>query len=254
MSLYQSAPFSKSPLTNADRAARSLSFGAEQPDRPHTVQREVGDLRSDVERAVLALEGRDAFPDLLTSTGGIGAANGTDSLVLFGRNFLAGRAQATARVGGVDYTACRPGTPGNAITIAVVAGNGVLSVDVAGDAITVTLADGGSTAAAIAAAVNASASAKKLVSAAAVAGAPDVTAAISATALSGGTGEGLKVISYYVADGVLTTTELTVSALITNSKITLTDAQLDGTAVNDRVAIAIESHTARTQSIVVTVA
>lgn len=251
MSLYQSVPFSKAPLTNADKAARSVSFGSEQPDRPHTVQREVGDLRSDVERAVLALESRDALPQLYVASGSIGeGAGGTDSLVLYGANLLAGRAKASGTIAGITLTALRPGTPGNDISLAIAVGAGALAVAVAvvGNAITVTLADGGSTVADIVTAINAHATASTLVDAA-VGTAGLLTTATAATKLSGGTGEGFVVTALSVAGGALVSTALTISETVTNAKVVITDDQLGDLVDGDRVSIVIDSHTVRTQAL-----
>lgn len=249
MSLYQSVPFSKAPLTNADKAARSVSFGSEQPDRPHTVQREVGDLRSDVERAVLALESRDALPQLYVASGSIGEdAGGTNSLVLYGANLLAGRAKASGTIAGITLTALRPGTPGNDISLAIAVGAGALAVAVVGNAITVTLADGGSTVANIVTAINGHATASTLVDAA-VGTAGTLTTATAATKLSGGTGEGFVVTALSVAGGALVSTALTISETVTNAKVVITDDQLGDLVEGDRVSIVIDSHTVRTQAL-----
>lgn len=249
MSLYQSVPFSKAPLTNADKAARSVSFGSEQPDRPHTVQREVGDLRSDVERAVLALESRDALPQLYVASGSIGEdAGGTNSLVLYGANLLAGRAKASGTIAGITLTALRPGTPGNDISLAIAVGAGALAVAVVGNAITVTLAAAGSTVANIVTAINAHATASTLVDAA-VGTAGTLTTATAATKLSGGTGEGFVVTALSVAGGALVSTALTISETVTNAKVVITDDQLGDLVEGDRVSIVIDSHTVRTQAL-----
>lgn len=249
MSLYQSVPFSKAPLTNADKAARSVSFGSEQPDRPHTVQREVGDLRSDVERAVLALESRDALPQLYVASGSIGVnADGTNSLVLYGANLLAGRAKASGTIAGITLTALRPGTPGNDISLAIAVGAGALEVAVVGNAITVTLAADGSTVADIVDAINESDDALTLVDAA-VGTAGLLTTATAATKLSGGTGEGFVVTALSVAGGALVSTALTISETVTNAKVVITDDQLGDLVEGDRVSIVIDSHTVRTQAL-----
>lgn len=249
MSLYQSVPFSKAPLTNADKAARSVSFGSEQPDRPHTVQREVGDLRSDVERAVLALESRDTLPQLYVASGSIDVSeDGTDSLVLYGANLLAGRAKASGTIAGITLTALRPGTPGNDISLAIAVGAGALAVAVVGNAITVTLAAAGSTVADIVTAINGHATASTLVDAA-VGTAGLLTTATAATKLSGGTGEGFVVTALSVAGGALVSTALTISETVTNAKVVITNDQLGDLVEGDRVSIVIDSHTVRTQAL-----
>lgn len=121
-----------------------------------------------------------------------------DSLIVNGTGFGTAASLTTACAGAnndITYTAVTPGTGGNAVTIAyVVAGNNtVLSVAVVSSAITVNVATSGggaatSTAAQVLAAVQASAPATALVSAA-LAAANDgtgVVAAFGAANLTGG--------------------------------------------------------------------
>ena len=52
-------------LTTAQKSARSISFGSEQGERPHSLTREVADLRGDVELAINKIESGDGFPRLI---------------------------------------------------------------------------------------------------------------------------------------------------------------------------------------------
>lgn len=103
-----------------------------------------------------------------------------------------GTPKATLTIGGADpndaviYTAVTSGTAGNAIRVAHVAGAGALSVAVAGNDITVTLASGGSTAAAVKAAVDALPAAAALVTTAVEGTGASLAVAQALTNLAGG--------------------------------------------------------------------
>lgn len=253
MSLYQSTPSSKSPLTAADKAARTLSFGAEQADRPHTVPREVGDLRGDTERAFRTLEGRVGLPSLLLSSGQIanGANTGTSSLVLYGENLFAGRARASANVGGVIFTAHRPGKSGNDITVTLVQGGGATTVVVDGSSIDVTLAANTSRAD-LKTAIAALADAAALVSVNTDGDDDAIVLEAAATSLTGGTGDGMRVTAYYINNDGLQSTPLAIKGA-TASTLTVVDGQLKGLAAGDVVAIQVDSHTAQSQTLHVVV-
>lgn len=233
-------------LTNSEKAARSLSFGSEQAARPHTLTREVSDLRDDVEAAVVRLEGRDSQPEIGAYSGKIGVTDGgTTSLILYGRNFLAGRAQASVLLNtGLTITAIRPGTAGNALSIEVEVGD-ELDVAEADGVVTVTLADGDNTASDVADAINA---ASVLVTASAAVGAPALNAAIEAKSLAGGTGEGLSVFGYLHSAAPVSLALKSVS----NTAITLEENQLLGSA-GQIAGIVVESHTARSNVLHITV-
>lgn len=252
MSLYQSTPSSKSPLTAADKAARTLSFGAEQADRPHTVPREVGDLRGDTERAFRTLEGRVGLPSLLLSGGQIanGADAGTASLVLYGENLFAGRARASANVGGAIFTAHRPGKSGNDITVTLVQGGGATTVVVDGSSIDVTLAANTSRAD-LKTAIEALADAAALVSVNTDGDDDAIVLEAAATSLTGGTGDGMRVTAYYISNG-LQSTPLAIKGA-TASTLTVVDGQLKGLVAGDVVAIQVDSHTAQSQTLHVVV-
>jgi hypothetical protein len=251
MSLYQSTPSSKSPLTAADKAARTLSFGAEQADRPHTVPREVGDLRSDTERAFRTLEGRVGLPSLLLSTGTIAEAGGTNELVLYGENLFAGRARASANVGGVIFTAHRPGKPGNDITVTLVQGGGATTITVDGSSIDVTLA-ADTTRDDLKTEIEGDPDAAALVSVSTDGNDGAAVLAAAATSLAGGTGDGMRVTAYYVNNGALNSALLAIDGA-TASTLSVVDGQLAGLAAGDVVAIQVDSHTAQSQTLHVVV-
>lgn len=143
-------------------------------------------------------------------------SSGNTPVTLRGAALLSGQTKASAFIGtaaiGFRATAVVPGTAGNDITVAVAdapTGEGkVLTVGVVGSAITITPATGGSTAAAIIAAVNADATAKALVLLSD--GAGTFTTAVAATKLSGGVGPGVSVSVDGTACTILATTDTTV--------------------------------------------
>jgi hypothetical protein len=94
-------------LTTAQRNARSLSFGSEEAARPHSLTREVDDLRNDIEDAFVALESGANLPIIGNFTGSIdnGAQGGTSSLAINGSNLLANRVQASAVIADITFSA-----------------------------------------------------------------------------------------------------------------------------------------------------
>ena len=125
------------------------------------------------------------------STGG----GGTD-VVATGTGMLGNQVQATLEVADaaatmrLDLEAVNPGAPGNAISCEIIAPSSTLLVTVAANKITVRPASGGSTIAAIAAAINAEANAKLLVQATeGIAG--TLNEAVAEQFLSGGEGPGV---------------------------------------------------------------
>ena len=78
-----------------EKNLRSVSFGHEQAERPHSVDREVNDLREDVELAFERLEGRDSLPEIHDDTIDANSGAGTVGCALLGINFLAGRSLAS---------------------------------------------------------------------------------------------------------------------------------------------------------------
>jgi hypothetical protein len=234
-------------LTTAQRNARSLSFGSEEAQRPHSLPREVDDLRNDVESAFVAVEGKAGMPVISHWTGAISeAGGGTDSLVLKGANFLAGRAQASKVISGITFTAHRPGVGGNVIAIEIVEAENAddnLLVTEADNTVTITLGKDGD--GALDPVKNAAADVVQAVNAASVLvsasqdGAAALSAAVSATSLEGGTGNGL-VVSLWHGAGANPVDVISVS----NTSISVKDDQLAAVAEGDVVGISVMSHTA----------
>ena len=134
---------------NAENAKRSTSFGSEQPERPHTVGRELNDLREDVESAFAKLEAQTSIPVILSSDLQFKADDQkiNAACVIQGANFLAGQTQASVTLDKLTFTSTYPGTAGNSINVTIVKAAGAdagLSVAVANDTdITITLGTAG---------------------------------------------------------------------------------------------------------------
>ena len=235
-------------LTTAQRNARSLSFGSEEAARPHSLTREVDDLRNDIEDAFVALESGANLPIIGNLGGSIvnGAAGGTSSLAINGSNLLASRVQASAIIADITFSAVLPGTAGNDIDIVIVVGNANdnLSVSDTNNTVTITLGadangdpdDAKNAAGLVVAAVN---SGSALINASED-GADPVSAAVASTSLSGGTGRGLVATAFHGSDSE----SLTISS-VSNSSITFADSQLQGLTAGDMVGIVLSSHTAQ---------
>ena len=146
-------------LTAAQKAERSSSFGAEAPERPHTLTREVDDLRSDVESAFAKLESHASIPMLYANDIILKNANSDVSAdaSIYGVNLLCGQTQASVTINDITFTVSNPGVAGNAYSVEITQGVGALSATFANDVLTVELAAANSTNDEVAAAVNAGA-------------------------------------------------------------------------------------------------
>jgi len=183
----------KTVLTSAQKAARSSSFGSELPVRPHTLTREVDDLRSDVEDAFARLESHASIPVLYANNV---ILSGTDKDVsadasIYGANLLCGQVQASVTINDVTFTVSNPGVAGNAYSVEITQGAGALAVSFANDVLTVELAAANSTNTQVADAVNLAAN-KFNATVDANAGANAVVAA--AVSASGGVGSGVQLL------------------------------------------------------------
>lgn len=240
----------KTVLTNADKAKRSLSFGSEQAVRPHSLFREVNDVRDDVERAFEKLEGKASFPKLLAVSGNVWDAGGTSSFVIYGENLLAGRSKASAYFASVAtntsllITSVNTGLSQNGITVAVVAGTGALTIDVVDSAITITLADGGSAVDDVVDAINNDANAKLLVLATVDNNGASLLKAVAAKALTGGTGNGIsvKISGLNGAGDGLISEDCPISSC-SNTAISLVDGNASGMLANKLAVVSVTSHT-----------
>ena len=259
----------KAPLTDSQKASRSINFGSQQGERPHSLGRELRDLRNDIEEAFVALEGNDNLPVItgvnhnrnkFTVEGNNNKLHIT-ALTLHGTNLLAGRSGASTKVYATGSTAnyltvssIRPGIAGNSLAVEVVsagADNG-LSAAIVDGKITVSLACAGG---AIKDAADNSLSNIK----SAIEGEIDddfivtktgddtdiISAVIASANLAGGTGEGLEVVCSH--NGTAVNLKLQSAS---NSSIILVNAQdLGAVAVaGDAIGISVSSHTAQSNT------
>lgn len=260
--MYQNSHFPKSPLSATEKADRSVSFGSEQAVLPHSVPREVGDLREDIEHAIARIESRSSIPEIHRGAAEISATDNAiaDDATLSGINFLAGRAQATATIGGVKFSSVQPGKAKNdTYAVKVVLGAGAdadLAAAYNAGVLTVTLGtDGGGAADAakntnvlIVNAVNGLKNGHVQAELSGVNAAVGVTAE---TALTGGTGAGISVHAY---DAAGTATSLLGGLIFLNdTTLKLEDDTVVGAVANgDVIAVVFTSHTARSNVFTIT--
>ena len=234
-------------LSSKEKAQRSVSFGQEMAERPHSVPREVRDLRSDTELAFERLEGGVHIPVITSWDSTKGFANNTDSslVALEGINFLANRAQASLSLGDLTITSILPGEAGNNISVVVEAPANALAVSVDGLAITISPADGGSSWADIESALSSDSDVAALVSIADNGDGNSIASAVAKQYLMGGTGDGLIVRMYGdTADSGVKYEDLTVTACSDTSLelAVSTTAKAHISAANVIVSVVVISH------------
>ena len=242
-------------------ARASKSFGTQHAKIPHLIEGrdgvpgEIYDVRKDVEEAFETNESRTGFPELDWLDGAMFAAAG-GTAVLRGRNLIQSQTFDTYSYGAanaaISFTAMKPGV--SCLKVVVVAGSGGLTAAVSGSTLTVTLASGGSSASAVATAVNVAATAKGIIRAhlPSGTGASNI-AALALTSLAGGTG-------YYAGNTVtvggvvalpLHATGNTPAATWADTVISVTVPDLTGVspalATGDTVAVVIHSNGIATQ-------
>jgi hypothetical protein len=177
---------------------KSFAMSSESPRVPHLAKpgSELYDLRDDVDESFERLEGLTGYPRIVEVPGGniLSIGGSPVSSACVGVNLLQGKEKATLTLGTgtseLVVNACRPGTPGNDITLELETG-GAEAIAVAGDAITVTLNTGTSTPASVVALLDGDADAARLVKS--VSAGVGVIAVAPATNLAGGTGSGFVV-------------------------------------------------------------
>lgn len=181
----------------------SRSFGSRGPQKPHLsrgsggLAGELADLRQDVDDAVVQIESKTGMPQLerVLLGGALSIAGVPINSDILGKNFLQGQTFDTllsgAGTASLAVTANRPGDTG--LRLAVIQGGGALSVIYAAGLITVTLAVGGSTAAAVKAAWDAVASVLRQAQVAVSGGGGGTVLAAAEAPLVGGVGSSLSV-------------------------------------------------------------
>ena len=233
----------KTVLTSAQKAKRSHAFGSELAERPHSLTREVDDLRKDIEAAFLRTERNLAGPVITNNDLAFEATANTlkSGGNIYGTGLLCGQSQASVTLGKITYTVRNPGVAGNAFSVEVVAGAGALSTAFADNKLTVTLAGAGSTNNAIAANINAKEESVIKFTADVIENGGDAAAVAASTAATGGVGAGIDVHIYSIAEDK----SLVGDALsISDTKITLktattalnavTTGHIQGIAIEDK--------------------
>ena len=264
----------KSPLTQAQKSSRSVNFGFHQGERPHSLPREVEDLRSDIEEAFVALEGNTIAPVIFSSSvtaQGAQADADLANLVLHGKNFLANRGKASFKLYATgsfeNYLLIEsflPGTSFNAWSFVAQAGAGQdanldLAVDEVNKVLTLSLDTDAAGAIEDAATNNLTTIKTELDNTAEFAmyftaslvgdGNDVVSAAISSTSLEGGEGEGLSVSIKHLANSI----DATITAA-TDTQIQLADVTNFGQTVKGQnIGVVVKSHSAESNVCFITI-
>ena len=212
----------KTVLTSAQKAARSSSFGSELPERPHTLTREVDDLRSDVEAAFARLESHSSIPVIYANNI---ILDNSDSDVsadasIHGANLLCGQTQASVTINDITFTVSNPGVAGNAYSVEITQGAGGLVVSFANDVLTVELAAANSTNDQVATAVNAGAN--KFNATVNANGGSNAVVAAAASA-SGGIGAGVQLLIHSAGSSVDFSADI---ASFSDSQISIIDSSV----------------------------
>jgi hypothetical protein len=223
----------------------SKVFGTKVPVKGHLVRGggglsgEINDVRSDVEEAFVTMEAGTSVPRIVKVTGGsyIDPVTVPIARVITGTSFLQGQTKATLTKGlttaSLAFTANRPGTPGNSITVVITQGSGGLVVSAAGNVATIELASGTSTAAAVKAAWDAAATTARLAQVAVSAGGGGTVLVSSVESLSGGLGAGVTV--------KINDVEQDVNGSITDTSIPMLAIALTGAVNYDSAALQVVS-------------
>jgi len=239
-------------LTQQQKDLRSISFGSEQGVRPHSLYREVADVRNDVEVAFKKLE-QSELPKVISSSIKILNLVEIDPGVVYVSDFGVRSHIASVTVDSKIVVKHPSGTSANDLTVEVLAGGaGSASVDEEGNLTITTHAD--TTIAEIITAINGVDGGlffASLAQGANGAAASSTIASTSAVKLSGGTGLGISAsISAISAAGNLVSTSLKLSAVDTSNasgaKLSFNSATLSAAPVAWQVAtLQITCHTSK---------
>lgn len=236
-------------LNSLEKQARSVSFGSEQAERPHTLQRELRDLRADVERAFVALEQGSSIPLITTHT--LAVAHGDNSTdgdgTLKGANLLAGRSLATLTIGDLKFTGYK-GASSNNITVTVAAPGGALAVSISGNDITISPAAANSTYTDIKNELEADSDIMDLLFVTDDASGNSTSGAVAKQNLSGGTGNGIT-LEVYDASNTKKDITSTITAISDTAIAVPDNTEVGSVNAADVIGFVLTSHTARSQVI-----
>lgn len=206
---------------------------------PHLSKGEIKDLRSDVDEAFGVLESKPILTRITGGSTALSIAGLPTAKPLVGAGLLVGKVQASLVINEgttaeLTFTAQRPGTQGNDLTVQVVdSAGGGLAVSVAAGAIEIDLGGATPDAATILAALDGDADILDLIATAhdgvAGAGLPLVMAA--AESLAGGTGDGFSV----TVNGI----EQKLNGPVTDTAVPMLVDDLTGAANLDEARVAV---------------
>lgn len=227
-------------------ARESRAFGSQRARKAHLLRgtgglsAEISDLRNDVEEGFQNAESKAGYPMLDALDPATLLAAGQASFVLVGRNLLQGQTfdELTTGAGNAAVTVkmLKPGDSG--VRLVVTQGAGALAVTFVDGLLTVELAAAGSTATAVAAAINALAACIGVVFATAGGTGADNVVVAAETPLAGGVGSyednnvwinGQSCLPVHAADQW------------TDTSVTVLVPALTGRVATDMVAAMIES-------------
>lgn len=200
---------------------------------PHLNKHEIGDLRADVDASFSILEAQTGYPVITRVATGhavdiSNVGGGYEAHNIVGTGFMQNATQATKTFGtgtaSLAFTANRPGTGGNAISVALLTG-AAEAISVVGSVVEITLDTGVSTANSVKVLCDADTGFKKLLSV--VSGGAGVAAVAAAALLTGGTGTDLVVKVGGLAQAVL--------GKVTDTLIPMGVVDLTGLAATDSV-------------------
>lgn len=235
----------------------SKAFSGQHPRRPHILLgggtgKEIRDTRSDVDTALEILEGRDTaldYPELDYIDGTGPAAAGGD-MVLVGRNLLAGQTfdelTLWATTSAVVITALAPGDSGFTIEITDGATAGSEVVTKSGNAFTIQIQAGVSTADQIATAINADGADSDGYLRAASGGADTSNAVAAAADMTGGVGAGWECLVGGFTALPANTTGTAGAAAITDTQATVTVPALSPIVATDLAKVYVTADNIRT--------
>lgn len=205
---------------------------------PHLSKGEIADLRSDVDEAFAELQNKPVLTRITGGSTALSISGLPTAKPMVGVGLLASKVQASLVINEgttaeLTFTANRPGTPGNDITVAIVdSGSGGLAVAVVGTDIEIDKGGGSDDAAAIKAALDGDADILNLIATAhdGVAGAGE-PAVVAAQNLDGGTGDGFSVM----VNGI----EQKLNGPITDTAIPMLVDDLTGAANLDQARVVV---------------
>jgi hypothetical protein len=217
----------------------SRSFGSQGPSVPHLSKNQLSDLRADVEAGFTALEGRADFPKISRVVGGtaVSLAALPVAAAVVGVDLLQGQIKASLVLGtgtsALTFTANRPGTPGNDISVEIVdSEGGGLAVAVDAGVITIDLGGDTSSANQVKTAVDSDTDATALVQV--VSGGAGTVVVAAEENLSGGVGVGLLAMVNGISQDIV--------GSATETSIPMSISALTGAANGDAAVLQIVSN------------